>query len=758
MITRSGFIIDLYWNDQESYVGLYVRTSEGIFHLKQFGERPLFFVPSSAELPRSLQCDEIKNLPLKSFDKNPVSCLYFKSTKQLLDAKKVLEEKGIRTFENDIRVESRYLMERFIKGTLEFSGTVTNGNEIINAKVKPIEKLVPLTSLSLDIETSRQNQLLSIGLAYYEGDQLIHEHCYMLADSDSEKDKLTLLDSEKKLLQALNKFMQTYDPDLILGWHIVGFDLKFLYEKSLEFNCPLYLSRDQKPLVIQENNNKVFCELRGRQIIDGPPVLRQNFFSFKNYKLDTVAGEVLNIGKDISATGLDKVEEIERRFREDKESLAHYNILDCKLVFDVYKKLNLFQLLYFRSLYSGQTIERVGFSTISFDHYMLPLIHRKGFVAPNVFDINREEQSSGGMVIEPKVGLFEHVAVFDFKSLYPSIINTFKIDPYSRLMADVDTIKTPSGHEYSKTENILPQIINHLLEQRQLAKDKGFQALSQAIKILMNSFYGVMGSSKSRFYHSDLPSSITQTGHWILLKSKDFFENKGLSVLYGDTDSLFVQFENKPSEDELNSLVVDLNHYLTVLLRDEYKVESKLDLEFEKIFDKIFFSSARNSELGAKKRYAGFSNYELSFVGMEYVRSDWTELAKEFQYKLFEALFNNQDLEQVVKETIKNLESGFFDEQLVLKKRLSKRPWEYTKSIPPHIKAALELPYEEQKKIREIEYVQTNSGPRPIQFGLQNLDYKYYIEKQIRPIAQTVLGAQNLSFDALIEGDQLSLF
>lgn len=761
MDMHQGFIVDSFWNDSEGYVGLYVKTKDDIFLLKQYNERPLFFIPQNTTLPNELKFDEMKDVPLKSFDGNSVKCLYFKNQKQFIEAKKSLEDKGIRTFENDIRVESRYLMERFISGTLEFQGEISDSNrikEIKNAQIRACERKVQLNSLSIDIETSRKNQLLSIGLAFYEGDHLVKEHCYMLAPRDEEKEKLTLLDSERKLLLSLNKFMQDYDPDLILGWHVIGFDLKFLFEKSLEFNTPLYLGRDNKSLVIQENNNKVYCEIRGRQIIDGPPVLRQNFFSFKNYKLDTVAQEVLKIGKDINSSGLDKVEEIERRFQEDKEALAHYNLLDCKLVFDVYKKLNIFDLLYFRSLYSGQIIERVGFSTMSFDHYMLPRLHRKGFVAPNVFDINREEHASGGMVIEPSTGVFENVSVFDFKSLYPSIINTFKIDPYSRLKSDVNTICTPSGYKFSQTENILPGVINDLLAQRQLAKEKGFDALSQAIKILMNSFYGVMGSSKSRFYHADLPQSITETGHWILLKSKDFFENKGLRVLYGDTDSLFVQSQEILKENEIESLVSDLNYYLRMLLKDEFSVESKLDLEYEKTFSKIFFSQARHSEQGAKKRYVGLINNQLQFVGMEYVRSDWTELAKNFQYKLFEALFAKDNIEFIIKETIKELESGLFDDQLVLKKRLSKRPWEYTKSIPPHIKAALELPMSEQKSIREIEYIVTNAGPKPLQGNQLKPDYKYYTEKQIRPIAQTVLQSLGLSFDSLIEGDQLTLF
>lgn len=761
MFSDYGFIIDSFWNESNRSISLYVKSPSSSYHLVFDQERPLFFIPKDCQLPNNFKISQRKDLPLKSFDGKEVSCLYFSSLSDLNVVRKYCEENGIRSYENDVRPESRFLMERFIKGGCEFSGEIRDVNGIktlYNPQIKPSLKQVPLKSVSLDIETSRQNQLLSIGLTLYDGDKLVNETCYMLANEYTQRDNLFLLDTEAKLLESLNQYFKDTDPDLILGWHVIGFDLKFLYEKSLSLGVPLFLSRNNKPLVVQENENKVFCELRGRQVIDGPPILRQNFFFFSNYKLDTVAKEVLDIGKDIEAQGGDKVEEIERRFHEDKEALAHYNLLDCKLVFDIYKKLSIIDLLIARSFYSGQILEKVGFSTASFDHYMLPLIHRKGYVAPNVFDINREEQAVGGMVIEPEIGLFENVAVFDFKSLYPSIINTFKIDPYSLIKKDINPIKTPSGYQYSKTENILPDVIEKLLHERQMAKDKGFNSLSQAIKILMNSFYGVMGSSRSRFYHSDLAQSITQSGHWILNRSKDFFENKGYRVLYGDTDSLFVKFDFKPETKEIDELVKDLNYYFDALLRDEFNVESKLDLEFEKLFDKIFFSLMRNATGGAKKRYAGIINHELQFVGMEYVRSDWTKLAKSFQYSLFEALFSNDDIEVLIKKTISDLENGLFDDSLILKKRLSKRPWEYIKSIPPHIKAALELSLEEQKTIREIEYIMTVSGPKPISQSNIKPDYKYYIEKQIRPIAQSVLQSIGLNFDSLIEGDQLSLF
>src|SRR5690606_29174947 len=139
------------------------------------------------------------------------------------------------------------------------------------------------------------------------------------------------------------------------------------------------------------------------------------------------------------------------------------------------------------------------------------------YAAPNVKDIRPTGHAAGGYVMDPKPGIYDDVIVLDFKSLYPSIILTFKIDPLSRIESYKDTLTTPSGHNFSSTSHLLPQFIENLMQQRSMAKKKKDKYLSHAIKILMNSFYGVMGSYGCRFYHHTLPSAITGSGQKLLL-------------------------------------------------------------------------------------------------------------------------------------------------------------------------------------------------------------------------------------------------
>ncbi|HEX9251980.1 MAG TPA: DNA polymerase domain-containing protein, partial [Ignavibacteriaceae bacterium] len=376
-------------------------------------------------------------------------------------------------------------------------------------------------------------------------------------------------------------------------------------------------------------------------------------------------------------------------------------------------------------------------------------------------DIQTTEHAAGGYVIEPNPGIYENIIVLDFKSLYPSIIQTFKIDPYSLLMKDVDTIQTLNGYKFSSSLHILPDFIDELMKLRDVAKKKKDKQLSQAIKILMNSFYGVMGSYGCRFYHPDLPRAITGSGHKLLLGSKDYLENTGLKVVYGDTDSLFVMLKDISVDDgetQGKKIVKELNHFWKNKLKKEFNVESYLELEFEKYYRKFIITPARGADIGAKKRYAGLVTKDgketIEFVGMEFVRSDWTKLAKEFQVGLYQKVFDGVEVEDWIREEIQKLKSGKYDDKLIYRKRLRKEVEDYTKNVPPHARAAKLL--NEPRDI--IYYAITKRGPIPIELKHNDFDYDHYIEKQLKPIADSVLSLLGKNFDDIAGNDQLSFF
>ncbi len=774
---RQGYILTSHWEDKPNghIIRFFGQGSEGPFELVIQDQKPVLFVERSSETNFLRTPFERKPVGLKNFQAKDVDALYFQTRKELFEACDELKARGVRTFESDISTPERFLMERFIKGSIEFIGD-SRGEEkgvhiFVNPKVRPGNYTPCLSTASVDIETSRSNDLFSIATHFCRGDEEVRR-VYMVGEdqgslSAEARGELFYFPDEKGCYEAFFRDFHRLDPDILIGWHVVGFDLAFLERKCRHWGIELALGRKQSRAVLKERaSGQQVARLRGRVVVDGPPALRAAFYQFEDFKLDTVASEVLGVSKDISSTGLEKIAEIERRFREDKPSLAKYNLLDCELVTQIYEKVGLLDLIVKRTLISGLLFDRVGASAAAFDFIMLPQIHRKGFVAPNAVDVVRGAHTAGGYVLEPNVGNHDYVALLDFKSLYPSIIRTFKIDPYSRMKAESNPLSTPAGIRFSKTDHILPLFVEELMERREEAKSRGETDLSQAIKILMNSFYGVMGSANCRFYHADLPTAITGTGQWVLREAVDFIQNEGYQVVYGDTDSVFVKLKEEDRTrlfEKGESLAKRTTAHVAKILEKHFQVESKLEMEFEKLFKKFFLPEARHSDRGAKKKYAGLlllpgGREELYFSGMEFVRSDWTSLAKKFQWKLFERFFQGQDVEDCIKDIVGELKEGLHDSELVYKKRLAKKLEEYTKSIPPHVRAAKRLQEEGRPVGRDIYYVMTRRGPIPVDLDHSDLDYQHYIDKQIRPIAETVLLGLGKNFDNIIIGDQLTLF
>jgi DNA polymerase-2 len=764
-ITAEVFILTGEWQDVRGRNVLkFIGTSNELGTVELiFSNNPVFFVENKSVIEKLSVPFNRKDVELKNFDENKVDALYFNSQRDLRTAIEEIENMGIKTFESDVDPSRRFLMEKFINAQLQVEGICEkkrNFYSFSNPIIEPCDVTPTLLIASIDIETGIQNtQLYSIAV-HLSGKTEEKKVLIVSEDKVELPDYVRTFRDEKELLQNFLKWFQEKDPDIIIGWHVIGFDLMFLENKCRELMIPFNIARANGRVSLRQRKPRgYFAFVTGRVIIDGPVSLRSSFFTFEDYRLETVAQEFLAEGKTITPDQ-DKVEEIERLFKEDKASLAEYNLKDAELVTNIFTKAGLIELSIRRSQLSGLLMDELGMMTTAFDHFYLPKLHRAGYVAGNVKDLDTSEHAAGGYVMDPIPGIYDDVVVLDFKSLYPSIIQTFKIDPYSNLKSDIDTIESLNGYKFSSTQHFLPEFIDQLIEQRNIAKKKDKQ-LSQAIKILMNSFYGVMGSFGCRFYHPNLPTAITGTGHHLLLGSKEFLAKKGYEVIYGDTDSLFIKLKEGEGENAKangNRIANDLNKYWSEKISNDYGLKSYLEIEFEKYYRKFILTPARGSEAGAKKRYAGMlvenGEDKLEFVGMEFVRSDWTRLAKEFQVELYKRIFNNEEIENWLREIVKKIKAGEYDDKLVYRKRLRKDLDEYTKNVPQHVRAARLLP----ETSGTVYYVITKRGPIPVELKHTDIDYDHYIEKQIKPITDSVLILLGESFDSIVQSDQLSFF
>ncbi|MBE0570683.1 MAG: DNA polymerase II, partial [Ignavibacteriaceae bacterium] len=750
------FILTGEWQDvRGKNVLKFIGTSDELGTVELiFPNNPVFFIERKSIISNLSVPYNRKVVDLKSFNEKEVDALYFNSQRDLRTASEELERMSITTFEADVDPARRFLMERFINAQVQIDGVGRQKNNLAsftNPKIEPCEFTPKLSIASIDIETGAQNsQLYSV--AVHLSGKAEEKKIFIISEK---KEKLpahiSIYPDEKELLLSFLKWFVEKDPDVVIGWHVIGFDLMFLENKCRELNLSFDISRaDGRVSLRQRKPSGYFASVTGRVIIDGPQALRTSFFTFEDYRLETVAQEMLAEGKTITQDQ-NKVDEIERLFLEDKAKLAEYNLKDAILVTNIFKKAGLIELSIRRSQLSGLLMDELGMMTAAFDHFLLPKLHRAGYVAPNVKDLDTSEHASGGYVMDPIPGIYDDVIVLDFKSLYPSIIQTFKIDPYSNLKSEIDTIKTLNEFKFSSSQHFLPEFIDQLIEQRNLAKKKKDKQLSQAIKILMNSFYGVMGSFGCRFYHPNLPTAITGTGQKLLIDSKAFLAEKGYDTIYGDTDSLFVKLKEGEGENaQMNGerIAENLNKYWLEKIQNEFGLKSYLEIEFEKFYRKFILTPARGSESGAKKRYSGLisesGQEKIEFVGMEFVRSDWTRLAKEFQIELYSRIFNNEEIENWLREIVKKVKAGEYDDKLVYKKRLRKDVDEYTKNIPQHVKAARLLP----ETSGTVYYVITKRGPIPVELKHTDIDYDHYIEKQLKPIADSVLILLGESFDS----------
>ena len=424
------------------------------------------------------------------------------------------------------------------------------------------------------------------------------------------------------------------------------------------------------------------------------------------------------------------------------------------------------RLAFARSQLAGMTPDRVAASIASFDFLYLTELEKVGIVAPTVRsgDSSADAQQ-GGHVLEPVAGLHRDVWVFDFKSLYPSIIRTFNIDPLSYVAdpsPDDEVIRTPGG-AFRREPAILPRMLDALFPRREAAKKIGDEVASNAIKILMNSFYGVLGTSACRFYNPALANSITGTGRDILLWSKRWFETAGFKVLYGDTDSLFVSSQGgDPNEtrDLGRQLAHSLNGDLSRYIGERWKVPSRLELKFEKLYLRLFLPRARHSTRGASKRYAGLRHGDdvdsVEFIGMEVVRRDWTDLAKQVQRELYQRLFTDQAVDDYLSEVVRRVRNGDLDETLVYRKNLRKGAEEYTATTPPHVVAARKSL---QPVGRLVSYMITTAGPEPMDNLRHPIDREHYVLKQVKPVAEPVLETLGLDFEQVIgDGRQIDMY
>ncbi len=336
----------------------------------------------------------------------------------------------------------------------------------------------------------------------------------------------------QELLAGVSGLAAGYDPDVLIGWNVVNFDTRYLQRLADHGWRRLLLGGTAAGhwRELDEEGERCTVQFPGRVYSTALSCCARRFTASRASLSKTFPGNFWE--KASCCTAADAGRQIGQLYSDDKSRLAAYNLKDCELVSAIFATTALMDFAVARSAMTGLNLDRMGGSVASFDNLYLPRLHREGYVAPNA---SREQTASpGGFVLDSRPGIYDHVLVLDFKSLYPSIIRTFCIDPLGLALGlsdeclEGETVEGYSADDLPADGHILPAVIKALWQQRDQAKSVGDEPLSQAIKIIMNSFYGVLGTPGCRFFDARLASSITLRGHQILGRTRDYIESRGI--------------------------------------------------------------------------------------------------------------------------------------------------------------------------------------------------------------------------------------
>jgi DNA polymerase-2 len=761
----------------------------------------------------------VTSWPRTTMDGAPTLRIEVATPIRLRDLRESLHRSGVRTYEADVKPSTQLLVDAGIHAAVSIDGPWRPGRRVRRVYEDPaIGPAGPgfeprLSVLSLDIETDRTGRAVwAVGLAFtgHDGEQSAE---VLLNGGGAASARC--FPSEKDLLLELRRRILELDPDILTGWNIVDFDFRALHRRFGDLGVPFDIGRSDSPATfldrergeggVRWRRSRAIAD--GRQVLDALWLVRLSGMGLEDYRLETVARALLGRGKLLDRRpGESSVEAIERLYRTDPEALCVYCLGDARLVLDILASEGFLDTALRKSLLIGTTLDQTWVSVASFEYLYLEHLHRRGMVAPTLgVDQDPMERSPGGGLITPRAGLADNVLAFDFRSLYPSLIRTFNIDPLTRVVDTAagvvagrgndpgadraagagqdagDAIAAPNGARFRREPGILPEILERFFVERAEARRRGDERSSYAYKIVMNSFYGVLGTEGCRFAAPELAGAITSFGQHVLFWARDLITAEGLEVLYGDTDSLFVR-SGLPRDAEVSELrgmgerlCRLVNDRLAVYVRERWAVDSRLELEFETVYRRFFLPPVRTVGAGAEdgedaeargraKGYAGLrlegDGERLEIVGMEAVRHDWTELAHELQRDLLGWVFHDVPSAEIVERVrvlLHDLRAGLKDDRLTYRRSLRKPVEAYTKSSPPHVRAAALLPPEERTGL--IRYVWTRDGPQPESRRSAAFDYEHYAGKQLAPIVEAVAPYIGLDLEAVFASDrQLRLF
>jgi len=673
---------------------------------------------------------------------------------------------GFETFEADIPFARRFITDRdIIPMTLHEAD-----GEFINQRSRvPVfqaeslqrvsdELMENLRVLAFDIET--YNPVGKIAIP--ESDPIIM--CGFYGENfkkvltwkqfNTAPDYVEFVKDEKALIEKFKEIVEEYKPDVITGYFSDGFDLPYIKKRADFHRVELDIGLDYSPLSIKRGHITT-CRVVGIPHIDMFRFIRNivaRSLDTTALTLDSVANELLDERKE--DVDIENLAFVWDNLPEKLEEFCKYNLKDAILTYNLLTKTmqNLLELMKIVRL-PIYDVSRMSLSQIV-EWYLIREAKSFNELIPNKpsYDetVQRRIQTyKGAFVFEPQPGLYKNIVIFDFRSLYPSIITTHNISPDTLncgcCSEERDEVAELTDWFCKKRKGFISTVIEDLITRRMRIKQimlsaddkdkKLLKAREQALKTIANSMYGYMGFFASRWYSIECTRSITAYGRHYIKQAIDKVAKAGFKVLYSDTDSVFLALENKTRKDAENFLQ-NINRELPRLM----------ELEFEGFYPAGIFVSAKIGDFGAKKKYAIMSESGLIRIrGFETVRRNWSIIGKEVQEKVLNIILKEQDAKKAfdyVTDVINKLRKKEIPlEKLVIFTQLQKDMDSYT-AVGPHVAVAQRM-----KALGKlvgagsmIKYIVTEGKGRirdraklVEETSQSEYDAEYYIKNQIIP-------------------------
>jgi len=593
-------------------------------------------------------------------------------------------------------------------------------------------------------------------------------------DIPSDADYVEKVDSESEMLERFAEHVKDYGPDLLTGYNSDRFDLPYINIRAKKYKLSLKLGLDHSEIEVSGTSKKK-ASIAGIVHVDCYPFIRRvtgAVLKTHSYTLDNVSFEILG----------------ERKLKVDMGAMAghwdnnspelakyaEYNLRDAELTYKLLEKIypSMVEMVKIthRSLFD---VTRMAFSQFV-ETYLILQAQDFNEVIPNKprygeSTARMEQRAKGGFVYEPTPGLYENIAVFDFRSIYPSVMVSHNISPDTMNKEDCREQATAPVEGETITfcqdkPGFVATVLQDLLDRRgrikamiqKEGKSPLLLARSNAIKIMMVSFYGYLGFSMSRWYSFECVQSITAWAREYIKGVMDKAEEKGFKIVYGDTDSIFLELGDKTEQDAIYFLE-EINRNLPGIM----------ELEYEGLFPAGIFVSTKGTDVGAKKRYALMDEEgELTIKGFEIVRRNYSPIGKDVQLNVLTILLSDKDPQKAMKyvrDKITKLKAGDIPiEELTITTQLTKMIEDYA-SIGPHV-AAAKLMQAKHRPVGVSYVIKEGVGKIRDKVGLPedtttgDIDTEYYINNQILPAVEKIFEVFGITEDELAkESKQIGL-